>query len=596
MTGTTVEELGSMLQRFAVADYIVFTLMLLICAVIGVYYGFFNKQVTSDDYLVGGRKMKIFPVSMSLIASFISGITLLGTPTEIYLYGTQYLYIGIGVVLMGFAMTYVYLPVLHDLQLTSTYEYLELRFNKQARLFGSVLFVISSITWIPIVIYVPALAFNQVTGVNVHVVTPLVCVICIFYTCVGGLKAVVWTDVIQTIIMFGAMILVAVKGSMDVGGAAVVWQRNLDSGRIELPNLSIDPLERHTLVIMVIGGCVHWIYNGGILQIMAQRYLSLPKLRDARIAVWIFVVGALSLVAVCGYSGLLIYATYYDCDPLATKLAKAKDQLLPLLVMRTLADFPGLPGCFVAGVFSAALSSMSTAMNSMAAVILEDFYKPFFAKPLTERQTSVLMKAVVIIFGFVCVALVFVVEKLGSVLQMAMSLGAITNGPSLGLFSIGFFLPWVTFKGMVAGGVVSLGFMSWIILGAQTAIATGRMVYQTKPLTVEGCTYEFLSSNTTFTTQHASDMSDVFVLFRISYLWYTVLGAVVTMVVSLVVSFATGPNDPRDADRRLLSPVVRWMMPQHNTEDALSKGYKPVELLVIEGPGRHENTTQNIEE
>ncbi|XP_068084298.1 sodium-coupled monocarboxylate transporter 1 isoform X4 [Anabrus simplex] len=476
MTGTTVEELGSMLQRFAVADYIVFTLMLLICAVIGVYYGFFNKQVTSDDYLVGGRKMKIFPVSMSLIASFISGITLLGTPTEIYLYGTQYLYIGIGVVLMGFAMTYVYLPVLHDLQLTSTYEYLELRFNKQARLFGSVLFVISSITWIPIVIYVPALAFNQVTGVNVHVVTPLVCVICIFYTCVGGLKAVVWTDVIQTIIMFGAMILVAVKGSMDVGGAAVVWQRNLDSGRIELPN------------------------------------------------------------------------------------------------------------------------SMSTAMNSMAAVILEDFYKPFFAKPLTERQTSVLMKAVVIIFGFVCVALVFVVEKLGSVLQMAMSLGAITNGPSLGLFSIGFFLPWVTFKGMVAGGVVSLGFMSWIILGAQTAIATGRMVYQTKPLTVEGCTYEFLSSNTTFTTQHASDMSDVFVLFRISYLWYTVLGAVVTMVVSLVVSFATGPNDPRDADRRLLSPVVRWMMPQHNTEDALSKGYKPVELLVIEGPGRHENTTQNIEE
>ncbi|XP_068084313.1 sodium-coupled monocarboxylate transporter 1-like [Anabrus simplex] len=570
MTATSVEELGSMLQRFGVVDYIVFTLMLLICAVIGIYYGFISKQVTADDYLMGGRKMTIFPVSMSLIASAVSGITLIGTSTELYLYGTQYLYICFGVVLMGFAMTYAYLPVLHDLQLTSIYEYWELRFNKQARLFGSVLFVIFAITWTPIVIYVPALAFNQVTGVNVHVVSPLVCVICIFYTCVGGLKAVVWTDVIQTIIMFGAMVLVAVKGTMDIGGTAVVWQRNLDSGRIELPNLSIDPLERHTLIIMVIGGCVSWIYKGGIMQIMAQRYVSLPKLRDARIAVWIFVLGVLSLTAVCGYNGLLIYATYYDCDPLTTKLAKAKDQLLPLLVMRTLADFPGLPGCFVAGVFSAALSSMSTTMNSMAVVVLEDFYKPFSAKPLTERQTSILMRTVVVIFGFVCVALVFFVEKLGSVLQATMSLDAITSGPSLGIFSIGFFLPWVTCKGMVAGGVVALGFMSWIILGAQTAIATGRIVHQTKPMTVEGCTYEFSSSNTTL--EPTTD--DVFVLFRISYLWYTVLGAVVTMVVSLVVSFATGPNDPRDVEHRLLSPVIRWMMPQQNTKCALSKGYE----------------------
>lgn len=105
-------------------------------------------------------------------------------------------------------------------------------------------------------------------------------------------------------------------------------------------------------------------------------------------ALWIFIVGVLLLLGLCSYSGLLIYATYYDCDPLTTKLAKAKDQLLPLLVMDILGDFPGFPGMFVAGVFSAALSSLSTGLNSMSAVMLEDFCKPCIKKPLTERQTA----------------------------------------------------------------------------------------------------------------------------------------------------------------------------------------------------------------
>lgn len=89
--------------------------------------------------------------------------------------------------------------------------------------------------WLPIVIYVPALAFNQVTGINVHLITPIVCVVCIFYTCVGGLKAVVWTDVVQLMMMFGAICLVMFKGTMDVGGLSVVWERANSGERLEAP-------------------------------------------------------------------------------------------------------------------------------------------------------------------------------------------------------------------------------------------------------------------------------------------------------------------------------------------------------------------------
>lgn len=93
------------------------------------------------------------------------------------------------------------------------------------------------IGYLPIVIYVPALAFNQVTGVDVHIITPIVCVICVFYTSVGGIKAVVWTDVVQIFSMFGALLLVAVKGSYDLGGMGVVFQKAIDTERIEPPEL-----------------------------------------------------------------------------------------------------------------------------------------------------------------------------------------------------------------------------------------------------------------------------------------------------------------------------------------------------------------------
>ena len=174
---------------------------------------------------------------------------------------------------------------------------------------------------------------------------------------------------------------------------------------------------------------------------MMQRYLSLPSLGSARKALVLFLVGTTTLLAMCCYNGLLIFAMYHDCDPLSTGLAKAKDQLVPLLVMEVLGEYPGLAGLFVAGIFSAALSSLSTALNSLSAIVLEDFCKPFVSKPLTETQTRYIMRFTVLAFGALAVMMVIVVEKMGAVLQLSMSLGPVTLGPLFGLFLMGFFFP-----------------------------------------------------------------------------------------------------------------------------------------------------------
>ncbi|EFN84448.1 Sodium-coupled monocarboxylate transporter 1 [Harpegnathos saltator] len=514
----TVQEVSKSMQNFNMPDYTVFAAMLIACGAIGVYFGFVKKSSGEDEYLVGGRNMKTLPVSFSLIASFVSGISLLGMPTEIYVHGTSYLFVVSGIALVGLTMSNVYLPVFHELKLTSTYEYLERRFDKKIRLLGSVLFSIGIMTWLPIVIYVPALAFNQVTGVNVHIVTPFVCIVCIFYTCVGGLKAVVWTDFIQAFIMFGSMLLIIIKGTCDLGG------------------LSLDRLEPSD---------------------------ETHHLESFHRALWYFIAGILAIIGICGYAGLLIYAWYHECDPLTTKLARAKDQLLPLLVMNVLGELPGLPGLFMAGVFSAALSSLSTGLNSMAAVVLEDFVKPFIKTPFTRKSTDIFLKLTVVVLGVICVALVFVVEKTDThVLQLSISLSAMTTGPTLAIFSMGILLPWVNARGALVGGLAGLGFMGWLGLSAGAAIATGKIKFEEKPVTIEGCTYSFPQVENLLlfvppdSTLNESSAEEPWVVFRLSYLWYTTIGVLVTMSISLIVTLVTS-QDIEKLDPMLLAPFMR---------------------------------------
>ncbi|ERL91853.1 hypothetical protein D910_09178 [Dendroctonus ponderosae] len=340
--GLDVTDVGTNIRKFMWPDYVVFMGMLMICLIIGMYYAFFKKSTNSEDYLVGGRNMDTFPVAMSLIASYISGISLLGIPTEVYVYGVQYAYIVGGFLLMAIVMSTVYLPVFHGLNLTSTYE----------------------ITWLPLVIYVPALAFNQVTDINVHLITPVVCLICIFYTSMGGIRAVVWTDVIQIAIMTGAIILVSVKGTLDIGGIANVIERNLESGRIEGPNFDINPLARHTIWSLTFGGFAYVMQAGAVNQNMVQRYLALPTLTSAKRALWIFFAGLVLIVLLCSYVGLLIYATFHKCDPLTTMLSMS---------IGAIASGPSL-GIFTMGMLIPYINATGALYGGLSALLFMSWF------------------------------------------------------------------------------------------------------------------------------------------------------------------------------------------------------------------------------
>ncbi|XP_023176123.2 sodium-coupled monocarboxylate transporter 1 isoform X4 [Drosophila hydei] len=591
----SVSDLSSALQHFGIVDYLVFIAMLVVCAVIGFYFGFIEKkkkqqkgQVSTDekdgagtagmderrgsealDYLVGGRKMKVFPVSLSLVASFVSGISLLGTSTEIYVYGTQYAFILVTLAISGLISWYIFLPVFCNLQLTSTYEYFKLRYGSSIRNFGAILFIIGMMLWLPVALYVPAITYNQVTGTSIHVITPIVCIICTFYTCVGGLKAVIWTDVIQSFVMYGSILTVCIKGTYDVGGLSVVLQRNQDSGRLNAPEWTWDPTVRLSMLSVLVGGTLHKIQSSDVNQVSIQRFLSLPSYKHAKQCMFLYTVLLIFLLSCCSYMGLVTYAAYHDCDPISTRLARASDQLPSLLMMRTLGAWPGLPGLFVAGVFSAALSSLSTGLNSMACVISQDLVRPLLKKPLTERQTAFLLRAIVVFFGLGCMGLVNVVDKLGMVLQLATTTSAVSMGPLLGIYVMGVCLPWVNAKSVLTGSLVSFVVLSWICIKAQLALMQGEIRYPKMPVSVSGCDYAY-DNATVWSTLHGYSPSTDRNIYHLSFFWYTALGGFVCTVVALLASLVFGWQDVSEMDPALVTPCMRRFLPK--------KQYQAVDL------------------
>lgn len=223
--------------------------------------------------------------------------------------------------------------------------------------------------------------------------------------------------------------------------------------------------------------------------------------------------------------------------------------------MDVAATVPCLPGLFVAGVFSAALSSMASALNSLAGTMYEDFIRPCMKYNVTEKCASYILRLVVIVIGTICVLMVFVVEKLGGILQLAYTTGGVTSGAFLGLFSLGIFFPRANSKGALTGAIVSLLTLSWIAVGAQNAIATGNIKHKTLSTSIEGCS----SSNDTIPTVNPveSPPEGAFVLFRISFMYYTMLGSFILLVVGMVVSLLTKPTDPQDLNPYLFAPFLQ---------------------------------------
>ncbi|XP_025114826.1 sodium-dependent multivitamin transporter-like [Pomacea canaliculata] len=574
---------GKALLHFHWADYLVFSAVLVTSGVIGLYAAVRHRRATARQLLTGNKKLHVLPVTLSLAVSFISAVTILGVPTEAYFNSAEYWLVGISYVPAQLLTCLFFMPVFYSLELTSAYQYLEVRFNRTVRLMGSVTFTVEMILYMAVVMYAPALALSQVTQLSMEISILATGLLCTFYTAFGGIKAVVWTDALQAVVIVASMLTLITQGTVSVGGWPAVMQAARRGARFtwEL-DLDPDPFVRHTLWTLVVGGCLMSLSLYAANQAMLQRYLSVQSLAKARLTILLHLPVSEFFLALSMLTGLVMFAYYEGCDPLLQgKISKA-DQMVPLFVMQTLSFFPGLPGLFVACVYSAALSTVSSGVNSLAAVTLEDFVKPVLEKRQQGRPSERLMSIITVVsallYGLLTIGLAYLAGVVGStILQIVLSIFGMVGGPLLGVFVVGLFCPCVNSWGAGVGLVCSLATSLWVGIGA--ILTRQRTVSSLPPLNTLAChvadnvtnvTWSGLRELTTVYSVATDNVTSATPLslshgldkwYQLSYWHYSTLSVIVSLIVAVVLSAMTGCNKKRDLDRRTYYDFFDWSRP-----------------------------------
>uniref|UniRef100_A0A3P8S2C4 Sodium-dependent multivitamin transporter n=1 Tax=Amphiprion percula TaxID=161767 RepID=A0A3P8S2C4_AMPPE len=544
--------MGEVVQmHFTTVDYVIFVLLLVASAGIGLFYAFSGgRQRTTQEFLMADRSMSCLPVSLSLLATFQSAVAILGAPSEVYTFGTQYWFLGCSYFLGLLIPAHVFIPVFYRLRLSSAYEYLELRFNKTVRICGTVTFIFQMVSFLVIF----SLCSFVVTGFDLWGAVLAMGLVCTLYTALGGLKAVIWTDVFQTVVMFAGQLAVIVVGASQAGGITEVWRKATNGSRIAGLDLNPDPLERHTFWTLGVGGVFLMLALYGVNQAQVQRYLSSRTEKEAVMSCYVVFPCQQIVLCLGCMMGLVMFARYGEDSPLD------KGYMVLYFVMDVFRDLPGLPGLFVACLFSGALSTISSAFNSLATVTMEDLIKPHFPN-MTEARATLLSKGLALVYGLVCLAMAYIASIMGSVLQAAFSIFGMVGGPLLGLFCLGMFFPWANSIGAVIGLVAGLAMAFWIGIGSFVMRMSGST--PVPPLnTTDLPLLENMTTTvmTTLLSATTAKPTGVEALYSLSYMWYSAHNSATVVVVGLIVSLLTGPMKEKELTPGTVFPVLGTLL------------------------------------
>ncbi|MDY0165329.1 MAG: sodium/solute symporter [Thermoguttaceae bacterium] len=442
-----------------ILDWAVLTLYAVGMLAAGWYYS--RRTATTDDFLLGGRNMSPWMVGLSLFATLLSTLTYLAIPGEMIQFGPMVLSQLVAIPFICLVVGWLLIPLIMRQRVTSAYEILEMRFGLGVRMLGSCLFLSLRLFWMSLVIYATAskvlVPILQLDPSAVRWVCVTLGLLTVAYTSMGGLRAVVLTDVVQTFILFGGAALVLILIAVDLGGVGAWWPREWPS-HWQRPVFWIEPNVRFTFAGGFLSYFTWYVCTAGSDQMAVQRYLAT---RDAPAARRMFNISLLSNVilmpflAVVGLALMAYFLARPDMLP-AGQTVWESDELLPVFIMRGLPV--GISGLIIAALLAAAMSSLSSGLNSVCSVVTSDFIDRFHKRKDTERSHVRLAKYMSLAIGIVVVVLstLFVHIKSENLLEMCYKVANLLTVPLFMLFFMAMFIPWATAPGTWAGTVVSL--------------------------------------------------------------------------------------------------------------------------------------------
>jgi SSS family solute:Na+ symporter len=435
---------------------------------LGAFLG--RGQKDAKDYFLGNRALPWYAVMASVVATETSALTFLSVPGDAYKSGFTFLQLTFGYLVGRIAVAAFLLPSYFRGEIPTAYALLERRFGVAARRFTSFIFMVTRVMAASVRLAVPAIPIALMTGIPVWVAIVALAAATALYTYMGGLKAVVWIDLIQVVVyLTGAVMSFAILLGRIPGGLAGAFARNSAAGQpVHLFNFALDPSQPYTFWAGVVGGGFLAMASHGADQLIVQRLLACRGLRDARKA--LVGSGVLIILQFTLFLALGVCLFGFYGQPVgAGSLFATSDEIFPMFIVK---ELPGwLSAYLVAGIFSAAMCSESSALNSLASALSLDFVSPLLGKAAVEGKRGLALGKVLTLFWTVVLAGLAVGFSLMPqglpAVQVALSLASVTGGGLLGAFLLALYVR----RARQADAIVAIGvsalFMFVLWLGAR---------------------------------------------------------------------------------------------------------------------------------
>ena len=363
-------DLADQSRSFGTANWMVLTIYMAALVGIGVYFSRRNKTV--EDYFVGGKRVIWWAAGLSIFSTMLSAITYLSIPAKAYATNWTWFIFNMTIPIMAPIIIFCFLPFYRRLGITSVYEFLEMRFDSGLRKLGSASFTVFQLARMGIVILLPALALSAVTGWDVKYCIIAMGILSTIYTVLGGIEAVIWTDVIQTVVLVGGALVAffIIVGKVD-GGFSAIIDSAANQNKFEMVNTDwkfISGID--TIWVIILGGIFAQILSYGTDQAVVQRYLTTPTEKDAAKAIWTNAILSIPVSVLFFGVGTALFV-YYQQQPANLEPISKIDQIFPHFILEQMPA--GLAGLVIAGVFAAAMSSLDSSMHSIATALTTDF-------------------------------------------------------------------------------------------------------------------------------------------------------------------------------------------------------------------------------
>ncbi|MEZ5040394.1 MAG: sodium/solute symporter [Saprospiraceae bacterium] len=363
-------------QKMGWLNIIVLMLYFVVLIILGFYFS--SRQKNADDYFKGGKRIPWWAAGLSLYGTGLSAISFMAVPAKTYATDWAYFMTKLPQLLIPIIVGFLFIPFYRKLDITTAYEYLQKRFNLATRLVGSLSFIIFQLGRIGIILFLPAIALNVATGIDIILCILLMGSISLLYTIMGGIEAVIWTDVMQVFILVGGLILcfILISYSLD-GGFQEVIEIGIEHKKFEILNMAFD-WKQPTFWVVVISGFFSNLITYSTDQTMVQRYLTTKDAKAAKKSIWTNTIVSLSIGWIFFFMGTALFA-YYKAHPMDLLPGMtSNDAIFPWYIITQLPN--GVSGLLIAGIFAAAMSSLSSSMNSAATAYTFDFHRVFHWK------------------------------------------------------------------------------------------------------------------------------------------------------------------------------------------------------------------------